>query len=190
MTEPVSPQTPSAPNSPTVLPPDPGLPTWVWRWFSSSFLNHFLAYLLLPVALLLLLAMLGNAVGESVGMDKQIWHDDPWKQFFVGASLMVACVQVFLVGYLLWLRDRRDRPWGKDFPEISFGRYAWQLVAALLGTALVVFLATFFMYKGAHPDMETLPLGIKDSPTSQEEDSAYAVPWLLLLTALAGGFAV
>src|SRR5262245_33753291 len=119
---PAPPPKATADNPPS---PDPEWHVWIWRWCTASFLNHFLTNLPLPLALVLVLAMLTTSIGKNQGMDKQIWHDDPIKQFFVGASLTGVCAQILFVGYLLWLRDQRERRRRSKFPVISFGRYAW-----------------------------------------------------------------
>jgi hypothetical protein len=164
-------------------------PGWVlqaWQWYSASFLNHFLTYLPLPLVVLLFLALLAN-FGQGYGVDKLIWYDEPLKQALVGASLTMVFAQVLFVGYLLWLRDQRENPKGKTFPEISFGRYAWQIVGFFLAMALVALGATWLMNAAAHRILG-LPLEGPNPLEAGGEPEPYQTPWFLLLAALGGGF--
>src|SRR5262245_27906504 len=122
----------------TTATPSRNLLAWSVQWYVHCFLTNFLTYVPLPLALLLCAAMLTNVVGEGYGVDKVVWHDDWWKQFFVGASLSLVASLVFFVGYLLWLRDLRLKYLKGDFTEVSYGRYSWQMLGCFLGTLLVI----------------------------------------------------
>ncbi len=79
--------TPPIAEPPTAEPTTakPGLLDGITRWYFYSFLTHFLAFMPLSLTILLCAAMLTNALGESYGVDKLVWHDDWLKQMFVGA---------------------------------------------------------------------------------------------------------
>ncbi len=161
----------------------PGLLDGITQWYFYSFLTHFLAFMPLSLTILLCASMLTNAVGESYGVDKLVWHDDWLKQFFVGASITLLCAQVFFVGYLLWLRDRREGYLKASFSEVGFGRYSWQMLGCFLATGAAIWVAAWLLGRlGAH-----LRPG-QPVPTPHEAQSLpYRIPWLLLAGALLAG---
>jgi hypothetical protein len=120
------------------------------------FLRSFSHYLVLPVMLSVIVALLVAApvlgFGTSIGIPDVINHDDFIKRFFVGCSLGTLWLTVLYCGYLLWLKDCRDQrvelpplaakaagalppPAGAANPEpdpeaaarLSFCKYAWAI---------------------------------------------------------------
>lgn len=59
--------------------------------------------------LLFVLALVGGFIGAGFGVSDLVFHDDPIKQFFVGASLGVLVMGTLLIGFLLWRADVVER---------------------------------------------------------------------------------
>src|SRR5262245_60011933 len=189
--------------------PRPTVLEWVretlrqaWRWYVVVFLNHFLTYLPLPLLVLLVFAVLANMVGEGYGANTLVWHDLWGLQFVVGAGLVLVFAQVFFVGYLLWLRDMREKFLDQEFRPVSYGTYCWSLAGCFLATGAIFLVAVFLMRLTQVPagpnvtadafgkvaeNLDPVGVGIK-YPDVAVRLQSYYTPWEILVPALAGGF--
>jgi hypothetical protein len=109
--------------------------------------------------LLLLAALLLNWAGQAVGVERLVWHDDSWSQFFVGVAFTLVILEVLYVGYLTWLRAL-----GRQAPESQaaapgYAAYAQGVVLSLVVSGLVVYLVHLGVQHGiqAAPPSSTPP---------------------------------
>jgi hypothetical protein len=79
-------------------------------FFWGAFVSSFCLRLLLPALLLFVLdLMIGGHVGASYGIHGLVFHDETFKQFWVGATLGLLSLNTLLVGFLLWRTDLARR---------------------------------------------------------------------------------
>jgi hypothetical protein len=130
------------------------------KWYYYNFISHFLIYLPLPLMLLLLMGLLTDN-SSSFGIDKLVWHDDPWKQGFVGCGCAFLVAGTLFVGYLLWQRDRdRDKNRGDkrlpQFRNLDFATYAWFIFWGFLIPAWLGFFI-LWLAESPRPQITFLP---------------------------------
>jgi predicted acylesterase/phospholipase RssA len=138
-------------QAPGALPPklsEPIPDSWwlrVLTWYWQNFIKSFCFRLPLPLLLLFLVAITFNFIGEGFGIVGLVWQEDDRKRFVVGASMAMLALQVFYIGYVLWLRDRREHSAlqpgaGTAGPELSFLNFTGRICACLALTVLALYL--------------------------------------------------
>jgi hypothetical protein len=157
-------------------------------WYYQNFLRGFCYYLpLLLLFLLPLTLMLGN-VASDLGPRYLFFHDKPVKGFVVAVAVTLFWAEILLVGYLLWLRDRRHGRLAAVFedwlqerietktlsdstPPPSFRSYVWRVLTCLALTvatgALIIWL-TGKLIKVLTGYQEPSPSGSEVASSSSE----------------------
>jgi hypothetical protein len=172
-----------------------------WHWFFYSFLIHFLTYFPLPAALAFVLLATFNLIGADYGVDKVVWHDEPWKQFFVGYAIGLVITQTLLAGYALWLRDGRETPGGHAFDDVGYTTYAWNTLASLTFLAVFAYLAMDAVASAVEPkplpgDYAAERANQSELADKKEQDRLfgsslpYEAPWAQLLGVTGTSFGI
>jgi hypothetical protein len=120
-------------------------------WYYRSFLCGFCYRIPLLLGLLFPVGLMLGDLGDEYGPRALLFHERPARAFIAGFSIGLFWLEVLFIGYLLWLRDRRegrlagtlDEGAADDVPRHTFLGYAARTGVAAAATSLVVFLVVW-----------------------------------------------
>jgi predicted acylesterase/phospholipase RssA len=154
-----------------------------------GYLPSFCISFVLPNTLLVVLALCTGALGAEFGVTYLVWHDEPFKQFWVGFALALVSLQALYIGFLLWGKKAGRPDQLARFPQLAdrvtphlFGKYCmWvvgQLCVLVLVLAVLVLLIQFIDTGSLGPFAAKAP-GTDDSNDIPPPRPNYG-PWLPL----------
>jgi uncharacterized membrane protein YidH (DUF202 family) len=182
---------PPAPDLPPTSPADSEgrqpAANWLWqgflsgdwcRWYYRSFLKGVCFHLPLVLLLVLIGLLLAGEIGAKFGVKAIIWHENWWKQFWIGIAFAVVAHQTLFASYMLWDRARAEGRLGKPCPEpLTFRLFFCRVALCLVGTCVGVLVFWALIERWRSPLQTEVPM---------QDPDEFPPPRCLLLGLLLG----